>query len=264
MNCSVASAFALGDAVRSSTHFIEHPCHRKMLLVSSVSAVAIVLASVAQDMAEVAVTRDGQPGGHRAAGVTQARRLLVQDTDRARQADVEQTLPTIKEAELSGAKVENGRLIVPEGKTKAETFILLGEGELTKSLGLSLDKVGPGGIIVRSGVNTIALLAKDDGLDNGRYPVHARAVFRLLRGMGLSLPVARGGGKVHPHKPTLTVADLNVQFTPPVGRRNIRSTATGPGGYEQGLAYLGFTNADRVVRLAPVAGAWGAVMPDGL
>src|SRR5262249_36648334 len=146
-----------------------------------------------------------------------------------------------------------GRLIVPDGKTKAETFILLGEGELTKQLGLTLDQVGPGGIIVRSGVNTIALLAKYDGLDNGRYPVHARAVSRLLEEWGCRYLWPGEMGKVVPRKPTLTVSDLNVRFTPPVGQRNVRSTPTGPGGYEQGLAYLGFTAADRQARLKAVA-----------
>src|SRR3954470_18581618 len=48
------------------------------------------------------------------------------------------TLPTIKESELAGSKVENGRLI-PAGKILAETFILLVESDLTKRLGLSLD-----------------------------------------------------------------------------------------------------------------------------
>jgi len=62
------------------------------------------------------------------------------------------TLPTITEKELGAARVENGRLIPPEGKTKAETFILLGEGELTRKLGLSLDGLGAGGILLQSSV----------------------------------------------------------------------------------------------------------------
>src|SRR5262249_53417541 len=133
------------------------------------------------------------------------------------------------------------------------TFILLGEGELTKLLGLSLNKVGPGGIVLQSGVNTIALLAKDDGLDNGRYPVHARAVFRLLEYWGCRYLWPGTLGKVVPHKPTLAGSNLHVKFPPPVGQRNIRSRSTGPGGYEQGLAYLGFTDADRQARLRAAA-----------
>src|SRR5262249_13206592 len=88
---------------------------------------------------------------------------------------------------------------------------------------------------------------------NGRYPVHARAVFRLLEEWGCRYLWPGETGKVVPHKPTLAVSDLNVQFTPPVGQRNIRSRSTGPGGYEQGLAYLGFTDADRQAQLKAAA-----------
>src|SRR6185437_2007816 len=63
------------------------------------------------------------------------------------------TLATIPEKELSDAKVEGGRIIPPAGKTTAQTFILLGEGELTRRLGISLDGIGPGGIIIKASGN---------------------------------------------------------------------------------------------------------------
>lgn len=200
--------------------------------------------------AEVTVTRDGTPV---AIVVLATNRKPADYSFKTLIAHVKQmsdaTLPIVREAELGGAKVENGRLVVPNEKHQAESYILLGESELTKALGVTLDKVGPGGIVVKSGANTITLLAKDDGLDNGRYPVHARAVFRLLESWGCRYLWPGEVGKVVPRKPTVTVTDLNVQFTPPVGQRNIRSTPTGPGGYEQGLVYLGFTAADRQERL---------------
>lgn len=155
------------------------------------------------------------------------------------------TLPTIKESELGDARIENGRLVSPEGKTSAETFILLGESELTRRLGLSLDELGPGGILVQTGGNTLALLAKFDGLDNGRYPVHARAVVRLLETLGCRCLWPGPSGKVIPERRTITVSDMNVRFTPPIGQRNIRFTPLDARGAAQGLAWLGITAAEQ-------------------
>src|SRR5262245_20327663 len=66
------------------------------------------------------------------------------------------TLPVIKESEFSAARIEKGRVVPPNGKTTTETFILLGESELTRGLGLSTDELGPGGILVATKGNAIA------------------------------------------------------------------------------------------------------------
>src|SRR4051794_29279663 len=106
---------------------------KRTFFVPQLSAIAVILASLLPAYAaEVAVTRDGQP----LAVVVLSESLKPSDySAKTLISHVKQmsgaTLPTIKESELKGAKVENGRLIVPEGKTKAQTFILLGDGELT-------------------------------------------------------------------------------------------------------------------------------------
>lgn len=233
----------------------------KHSLIAVLLIVGCPLSAAAENLALV---RDGQP---RAVLVLSAT-LKPQDfSAKALISHVQQmsgaTLPTIKESEFSAAKIENGRAIPPAGKTSAETFILLGESELTRQLGFSLDGIGPGGIVVATRGNAIVLLAKHDGLDNGRYPVHARAVYRFLESLGCRCLWPGVTGKVIPQRRTIAVAPLNVRFTPPIGQRNIRFSRQGPGGYEQGLAYLGFTDADRKSAWKNAAGIegesdWGA------
>lgn len=214
--------------------------------------------------AELVLTKDGEP----MAAVVLSASLSPNDfSARTLIAHVRQmsgaTLPTLKESELGEARIENGRLIPPAGKTTAETFILVGEGELTRRLGLALDDLGPGGILVQTGGNTLTLLAKSDGPANSRYPVTARAVFRFLEELGCRCLWPGETGKVVPKKSTIAVSDLNIRFSPPVVQRNIRFSPTGPGGYDPGLAYLSITAADHAAAMASAkqvesAADWGA------
>lgn len=201
--------------------------------------------------AEVSLVQDGQP---RAAIVLSADRKPNDPSHKALVSWIQRMsgaeLPVLRGNDLVGAKVENGRFVLPQNKSNAETFILLGESELTKQLGFALDDVGPGGIVVQTGTNTLALLAKDDGLDNGRYPAHGRAVFRLLEELGCRFLWPGELGKVIPKKPTITVPALNIRFTPPVGQRNIRFASIVGGRYDQGLAYLGVKAEDYVAMKA--------------
>ncbi len=161
-------------------------------------------------------------------------------------------LPVLRESDLGEAKIENGKLALPAGKSTAETFVVLGDGPLTRKLGVSIDNLGPGGIAVETGENTIALAAKYDGLDNGRYPAHGRAVFRLLEELGCRYLWPGETGKVVPKKPTIVVPKLNVRFTPPVGQRNIRFAAISSPRNTQGFTTLGVTPDDYRAKIAPL------------
>jgi hypothetical protein len=71
------------------------------------------------------------------------------------------SLPVVHEEELQNAKVENGRLVLPAGsKWQADTVILLGEGQLTKRMGLSTAGLGDGGILIKTSGNVLALMGK--------------------------------------------------------------------------------------------------------
>lgn len=225
---------------------------------------AWTLLGAAVGAAEIRLTDDGRPT---AAIVLSAARKPNDPSFKALVSWIKRMsgaeLPVLRESDFAGARVENGRVIAPAGKSTAENFILLGETELTKQLGFSLDDVGPGGIVVQTGTNTLALLAKDDGLDNGRYPAHGRAVFRLLEELGCRFLWPGELGKVIPNKPTITVPALNVRFTPPVGQRNIRFASIVGGRYDTGLAYLGVKAEDYLAMKAAlkqdeIENNWGA------
>ncbi len=212
---------------------------------SVLSALAALVTAVSTHAASVLLTEDGQP---KAVIVLPAAANAGDLSTKTLIAHVKQmsgaTLPTITEKELGAIHVEDGRIIPPDGKTKATTFILLGEGELTRSLGLSLDGVGAGGILLKSGSNTVALLGREDGLGGKRKDTTSHAVFNFLETLGCRCLWPGETGKVVPQERTITVPDLNVRFTPTIGQRNIRFAAVDARGASQGLASLGFTIDD--------------------
>lgn len=149
-------------------------------------------------------------------------------------------LPTVPEGELGDVSVIDGRLVVSAGPAKAEAFVLLGEGRLTRRIGVTTEGLGAGGIVVKSGANTLALLARDDGSDP-RKPALARPVFHLLEALGCRYLWPGEVGKVVPRRPRLTVPEIDVRFTPLIGQRNLRFAGHDVRNATQGLAWLGFT-----------------------
>ncbi len=171
------------------------------------------------------------------------------------------TIPVIQEKQLGEARVENGRLTPVDPKTAAETYILLGEGELARQLGVTLEGIGAGGMVVKTAGNTIALLARDDGSDS-RQPAGARPVFRLLETLGCRFLWPGETGKVVPQKKTIVVPDQNVRFTPPIGQRVIRFAALNARGVAEGLNTLGsslaeYQEAMQTAQQTESEGAWG-------
>lgn len=227
-------------------------------------AILLAFQATALTAAELRLTNEGQPAAVIVTSTEQkpsdySYKVLVDYVKRMSGAE----LPVLREKELGDARVENGRVILPAGKSSAETIILLGESELTRRLGLSLDGIGPGGIVVQTGENSVALLATYDGLDNGRYPAHARAVFRLLEELGCRYLWPGETGKVVPKRPTLVVPSLNVRFTPPIAQRNIRFVGVSSPRYEAGFALLGHKPDDYRDKVAPLRldqpeNNWGA------
>jgi hypothetical protein len=222
------------------------------LFAAAVGCLFVLVAGRAAQAEEIALTQAGKPR----AAIIVAPSIKPHDfSAKAIAAHVEQMsgakLPIVLEQNLTNAKVENGRLIVPPGKVAAgksgpidldaDQFILIGEGELSKKLGVDAEGLGPGGIRVKTVGNTAVLLAKFDGLDNSRYPVHARAAVRLLEELGCRYLWPGETGKVVPKQPTIGLKPLDVTFTPPIGQRNIRFNGYAPRGHAEGSQYLGFT-----------------------
>src|SRR6185295_7004366 len=102
-------------------------------LLSALLAVATsVFITTSSRAASVLLTEDGQP---KAVIVLPVASNAGDLSTKTLIAHVKQmsgaTLPTITEKELGAIRIEDGRIIPPVGRTTAQTFILLGEGELT-------------------------------------------------------------------------------------------------------------------------------------
>ncbi len=173
------------------------------------------------------------------------------------------TLLLVAERELADARIEGGRIVLAAGKVTAENFILLGESALTKKLGLSLDGIGVGGIVVKTNANALVLMGRTEGADGTRSDADCSAVVQFLESLGCRHLWPGPGGTVIPQKSTLAVADLDIRFTPKVGQRAIRMMARGERNFEVGLAWLGFTEDDYKAAIAKTQGtdspgAWGS------
>lgn len=173
------------------------------------------------------------------------------------------TLAVMSAKDFAGARVEAGRLIAPEGRTDASIFIVLGEGELTRRIGVSLDGVGPDGIVLKTIGNVVALVGHKRNVTAKRDEATANAVFRFLEVLGCRSLWPGESGKVVPKKGTITVPALDVRFTPPIGQRNIRFVPLDARGSAQGLAWLAVSAADQrtafeAARRTESEGSWAA------
>jgi len=173
------------------------------------------------------------------------------------------TLPLVAEKAQAEVRVEDGRIVATDVKYSAQTFILLGESSLTKKLGLSLDGIGVGGIVVKTSANALVLMGRTEGADGTRSDADFSAVVQFLESLGCRHLWPGPGGTVIPQKPTLAVAGLDVRFTPKVGQRAIRMMPRGERNFEVGLAWLRFTEDDYKAAIAKTQGtdsptAWGS------
>ena len=196
-------------------------------------------------MAEVVITQEGQPqatiilSGSGSVGDLSTKALVghVKQMSGA-------TLAVIHEKELNSARVEKGRIIPASGSKLTPNFVVLGEGELTKRLGISLEGLGLGGIMLKTGGNFIVVAGTNDNIAAKARDVNTTAVFTFLETLGCRYLWPGESGKVIPKKPTIAVSSLDVRFTPSIGQRRIRFAGLDVRGAAEGLAALGFTLVD--------------------
>ena len=126
-----------------------------------------------------------------------------------------------RENELGAFKVEKGVLSfdsakVPEG---INSFVLVGESAVTKALGVTMEGLGPGGIRLKSGENSLVLLGSTAPTDNAgtRY-----AVIEFLSSLGVRYLWPGETGRVIPALPTISIDSLDYSFTPQIGQRTVR------------------------------------------
>ncbi len=201
--------------------------------------------SVADDLMLVA---DGKPravivvADKPSAAAKEAADLLAAQIERISGAKLaivaENKLPTIK---VGGGVVRSS---APEHS--AEAFVLIGESQLTRLLGVTTEGLGPGGILMRTFPHVLVLLGSDD--KTPADPSGSRnAVTTFLEDvLGFRCLWPGELGLVAPARRTITVPAMEKKYTPPILQRIIR-----PGGYNErtqiGLDYLGLKKADSLV-----------------
>ena len=123
-----------------------------------------------------------------------------------------------REDELGPPNADGGRLAFPQqGDTDA--FILVGESEAAGRLGLTSEGLGPGGIVLKTRGNVLALFGPEAESDNAGT---RHAVVEFLETLGVRYLWPGETGRVLPKSDTITAGPLDVRFTPPIGQRRIR------------------------------------------
>jgi hypothetical protein len=151
----------------------------------------------------------------------------------------------LREADLGAVAVAEGRLSPASPPAGRTTYLLVGEGGLTRKLGATLEGLGPGGVVVRTYPNAVAILGRNDlSLSGGGGTGYA--VFQFLEALGFRDLWPGETGLVVPKGRSLAAPKLDLRFTPPIGQRRIRFMPCGPRRFDVGLQRLGMKQEDYV------------------
>jgi len=149
--------------------------------------------------------------------------------------------PVVTERDLRKATVHDQK-IVSSGSHR--TFILVGESKLATALGASSRKLGPGGVLIRTFPNALALLGPDKATPTDRSGTRYAVTTFLEDFLGCRFLWPGELGKVVPQRKTIDIPSTNYSFTPVIRQRRIRM-ASGYGDRKaEGVKRLGFKEAD--------------------
>jgi hypothetical protein len=151
-------------------------------------------------------------------------------------------LAVVKESDLGGATAREGR-IFPAGKGAAEAFILVGEGELARQLGVTAEGLGPGGIRIRTTGNALVLLGPDTYTPSDPWGTRYAVTRFLEDSLGCRFLWPGETGKVVPKQSTIALPALDVRFAPLLRQRIIRNMGHNDR-LQAGLDRLSFTKQD--------------------
>jgi len=182
--------------------------------------------------ADLTLVRDGQPcavivipGGRD--WKTQSWTVQVEEQSaRCLQANILQMsgarLPILADTQLGSAKVVDGRVVVNDA-APPDVFILLGDMELVRALGVTADDLAAGGLHVRTFPNALVLFGhptlSHPTSDGGGLRA---AVVYLLETFGCRYLWPGESGKVVPGRSTIAVAPMDYTFNPPIQQRYLR------------------------------------------
>jgi len=144
----------------------------------------------------------------------------------------------------TGLRADAGTRLVATGDPQGpDAFILVGESGLTKRLGLTRERLGPGGVAIETLPNSIGLFGPDQATPADPWGTLYAATVFLEDHLGCRYLWPGETGKVIPRRPTIAVGEIHRRYTPPIAQRRIRSL-----GYSDrlqvGLDRLGFTKDD--------------------
>jgi hypothetical protein len=163
-------------------------------------------------------------------------------------------LKVVREGQLTGAKVEQGR-VEATGDGAAAAYVLVGEGELARRLGLTAEGLGAGGIRIKTLANVLALLGPDGKTPSDPWGTRYAVTTLLDETLGCKYLWPTETGLVVPARKTVEVPALDVRFTPLLRQRMIR-----PMGYndrlQAGLDKLSFTKEDYLKYHKAAAPEW--------
>ena len=144
-----------------------------------------------------------------------------------------------REGELGRATIEGDRLSFEAEKLRAgiDHFVLVGESRAARDFGVTSDGLGPGGMLVKTRGNVLALVGPRCASDDGGT---RHAAIEFLETLGVRYLWPGELGRVVPKSRTIATGPIERQFTPPIGQRRIRfmGMSARP---ESGLARLQLT-----------------------
>ena len=124
-----------------------------------------------------------------------------------------------------------------------DVFILIGESELTKRLGLTCEGLGPGGVAIETLPNAIALYGPDEQTPSDPWGTLYAVTRFLEETLGCRYLWPGESGKVIPRRETITLGEIHSRYTPSILQRRIRSLRYSDR-LQTGLDRLGFTRDD--------------------
>jgi len=206
--------------------------YRRMFCLTFVIATAFVVRAIAEPA--LTLVRDGAPNAvivlapQRAEGKDIETAIAEKHAAMCLQGHLLQMsgarLEILEEKDLAGAKVRDGRIVLPKDKTGPAAFILVGEGALSKALGVTSEDLKPGGIHVKTTANALVLVGHPEMChpygDGGGI---RHAAIAVLEGLGCRYLWPGELGKVVPRRKTISVGPTRLAYNPPIGQRRIRS-----------------------------------------
>ncbi|MFK5924108.1 MAG: DUF4838 domain-containing protein [Verrucomicrobiota bacterium] len=152
-------------------------------------------------------------------------------------------IPIFAERHLQGTTIADDRIRATVQSSSPQTFILIGESSITNRLGVKVENLGPGGILLRTFPNSLVLLGADEKTPSDSNGTRYAVTTFLEEALGFRFLWPGELGLVAPPRKTIRVPDLNKTFTPMITQRRIRNS-TYNSRIQVGLDYLDLNKKD--------------------